>query len=99
MCRLVSLYRSPSQSQDDFEAFANNFELNLDAATANNTFLTVAFGDFNAKSNLWFQGDKTMYEGSKIDGITSAFGLQQVINEPTYIGDSSSGIDLLHNLI
>ena len=37
-----------------------------------------------------------MYEGSKIDGITSTFGLQQIINEPTHIiGDSSSCIDLI----
>ena len=26
LCRFVSLCRSPSQSQDDFEAFVNNFE-------------------------------------------------------------------------
>ena len=32
LCRFVCLYRSPSQSQDDFEAFANNFELNIDTA-------------------------------------------------------------------
>ena len=38
LCRFVSLYRSPSQSQDDFEIFANNFELNIDTATANNSF-------------------------------------------------------------
>ena len=54
-----------------FESFANNFELNIDTATAHNTFLTVVLGDFNAKSNLWFKGDKTMYEGSKIDGTTN----------------------------
>ena len=52
LCRFTSLYRSPSQSQDDFEPFANNFELNIDIATANNAFRTVALGDFNAKSNL-----------------------------------------------
>ena len=52
LCRFVSLYRSPSQSQDDFESFANSFELNIDTATAHNTFLTVVIGDFNAKSNL-----------------------------------------------
>ena len=46
LCRFVSLYRSPSQLQDDFESFANNFELNIDAAAANTTFLTVVFGDF-----------------------------------------------------
>ena len=96
LCRSVSLYRSPSQSQDDFESFANNFELNIDTATAHNTFLTVVLGDFNAKSNLWFKGDKTTHEGSTIDGITSTFGLQQIINEPTHIiGDSSSCIDLI----
>ena len=50
--RIVSFYRSPSQSQDDFESFANNFELNIDTATASNTFLTIVLGDFNAKSNL-----------------------------------------------
>ena len=74
----------------------NNLELNIDTATANNNFLTVVLGDFNAKSNLWFKGDKARYEGSKIDGITSTFGLQQIINESTHIiGDYSTCIDLI----
>ena len=60
-CRFVSLHRSPSQLQDDFESSANNFELNIDTATGNNTFLIVVLGDFNAKSNIWFNGNKTMY--------------------------------------
>ena len=101
LCRFVSLYPSPSQSQDDFEAFANNFELNLVAATATNTFLFIFLGDFNPKSNLWFKGDKATYKDSKIDGIISAFGLQQVINEPTHtIVNSAYCIDLNlhHNL-
>ena len=51
LCGFVSLYCSPSQSQDDFESFVDNFELNIDTATANNTFLTVVLDDFNAKSN------------------------------------------------
>ena len=52
-------------------------------------------GDF--KSNVWFKGHKTKYEGSKTEGITSTFGLQQIINEPTHnIGDSSSCIKLLY---
>ena len=52
-------------------------------------------GEFNAKSNPWFKSDNTTYEGSKIDGVTSTFGLQQIINESTHIiGDSSSCIDL-----
>ena len=96
LCKFVSLYCSPNQSQDDFESFANNFELNIDAVTVNNPFLTVFLGDFNIESNLWFKGDKTSYEGSKIDAISSQFGLQQLITEPTHlVVDSSSCIDLI----
>ena len=47
----IILYRSPSQSQDDFEAFLKNFELNLDIILAKHHFLTVVFCDFNFKSN------------------------------------------------
>ena len=95
LCGFVSLYHPPNQSQDDFESFANNFELNIDAVTANNPFLTVVLGDFNIKTNFWFKGDKTSYEGSKIDAITSQFG-SQLINEPTHlVADSSSCIHLI----
>ena len=59
-------------------------------------FLTVGLSDFNIKPNLWFKGDKTSNEGSKIDAITSQLGLQQLINEPTHlVADSSSCIDLI----
>ena len=51
ICNFVSLYRSPNQSEDDFENFCNNFELTLDAVSATNPFLIVAIGDFNAKSS------------------------------------------------
>ena len=96
LCSFVSLYCSPNQSQDDFESFANNLELNIGAVTANNPFLTAVLGDFNIKSNLWVKGDKTSYEGSKIDAIASQFGLQQLINEPTHlVADSSSCNDLI----
>ena len=60
----VALYRLPSQSQYEFETFARNLELNLDAILANNPFLTVVLGDFNAKSNLWYKNDKTRNKGS-----------------------------------
>ena len=39
LCNLVALYRSPNQSQDEFETFAKNLELNLDTISANNPFL------------------------------------------------------------
>ena len=96
LCNFISLYRSPNQSQDDFESFINNLEYDLDSVMVNNRFLTVILGNFNAKLSLWYNNDITTYNGSKIDGVTSQFGLQQIIKEPTnFIGDSSSCTDLI----
>ena len=50
----MALYRSPnqSQSQDEFETFSKNLELNLGTVSGKNTFLTVVLDDFNAKPKL-----------------------------------------------
>ena len=53
LCTFVALYRSPSQSQNNFETFIDNFELNLETLFRKNPFLLVAIGDFNAKSKFW----------------------------------------------
>ena len=96
VCNFISLYRSPSQSNDIFETFADNLELNLDTIAKENPYLIVILGDFNAKSSNWYKHDKTTYEGSKIEAITSQFGLKQLIQEPAHIlSNSSSCIDLL----
>ena len=96
LCSFLCLYRSPSQTRDIFETFADNFELTLDSIINKNPFLIVALGDFNAKTTNWYKNDINSYEGLKIDTITSQFGLQQIINEPTYLtSNSSSCIDLI----
>ena len=96
LCNFIVLYRSSSQTLDDFEKFMKNFELNLDEINKKNPFLTVALGDFNAKSQTWFKNDKTSYEGFKVDVLTYIHGLNQSINEPTHLLDSSSScIDLI----
>ena len=52
--------------------------------------------DFNTESSNWYKHNKTTFKGSKIDSVTSQFGLQQIIKELTHIfGKSSSGIDLI----
>ena len=92
----ISLYRSVNQSQVDFESFISNLEYNLDSVMVNNPFLTVILGDVNAKSSLWCNSNIATYEGSKTDGVTPQFGLQQIIKETTqFIGDSSLCIDLI----
>ena len=62
ICNFISLYRSPSQSHDVFETFADK-----------NPYLIAILGDFNAKSTNWCKHDKTTYEGSKIEAITSVW--------------------------
>ena len=96
LCNFIALYRSPSQSQNEFEIFTKNLEPNLDTISANNPFLIVFLDDVNVKSNLWYKNEKTTNKGSKIDGIASQFGLHQLINEPTHLTrNTSSCIDLI----
>ena len=95
LCTFVALYRSRSQSQDNFETFIDNFELNLETLSRKNPFLLVAIGDFNAKSKVWYCNDNTTSQGKALENVTSQFGLHQVIKEPTHIlHNSSSCIDL-----
>ena len=48
---VIQLYRSPSQKQDEFQELRSNLEMNLDALSTNNLFLTVMISDFNAISS------------------------------------------------
>ena len=57
--RFIHLYRTSSQSLDEFRDFLTNFEINLDDSFNSNTFLTTDIGDFNAKSNIWSEGDRS----------------------------------------
>ena len=96
LCNFIVLHRWSSQSQDTFESFIDNLELNIDATAAKNPYLIGILGDFNAKLSTWCRSDKSNYEGSRIDGLISNYGLQELINEPTHItGNSSFCIDLL----
>ena len=96
VCRFIHLYRSPSQTQDEFQTFKSNLNLNLDALLCSNLFLAVMIGDFNAKSKDWCSIDRTSFEGSEFDFLTSQFGLSQITKEPTHILDNPrSCIDLI----
>ena len=52
-CTSIALYWSPSQSQDDFETFSDNFEMTLETFAQKGFFLTTIIRDFNAKSCNW----------------------------------------------
>ena len=96
ICNFISLYRSPSQSKDEFKSFTDKLELNIDSIVHRNPYLIVVLGDFNAQTKGWYALGKTTYEGTRIDGITYQFELEQLIHESTHIfGERSSCIDLI----
>ena len=61
----------------------------------NNPSSVIVLGDFNVRSNYWCKNGITTNVGKAIENISSKFDLYQVINEPTYIVESSSYIDLI----
>ena len=95
-CKFSCFNRPSRQTQDEFETFLKNFELTFDQIHENNTFMAVVLGDFIAKSKNWCNTGITSLEGSMIDTIVSSYGLNQLIQEPTHILNSSSScIDLI----
>ena len=96
LCVLIALYRSSSQSHNEFSSFVTNSKSTLQAITLRKPFLTMVLGDFNAKNKLWFDQDNTSYEGSILNELLPQYGLTQIIHEPTHILESSvSCIDLI----
>ena len=50
----------------------------------------VVISDFNAKLSQWLDKDSSTSGGISFENITSQFGLDQIINEPTHILENSS---------
>ena len=90
------MYRSHSQSKDEFESFVGNLELNLDLIALRNPYLIVALDDFKAQTKGWHSLGKTTYESTRMDDITSEFGIEQLIHEFVHItGENPSCIDYI----
>ena len=66
LCSFVALYRSPSQSQDDFATFSENFKMTLDLVSKKNPLLFVVLGNFNAKLSQLHNKDSTS-EGISVE--------------------------------
>lgn len=72
---LIFLYRSPSQTIEEFETFVKNLELNLEFTFNKNPYLTIVIADFNAKSQNWYIGNNTTACGSKLELMTCQYRL------------------------
>ena len=51
LCIIVSIYRLPSQTADEFENFLNKSNVTMKPITQKNPFLAAVIGDFNARSS------------------------------------------------
>ena len=90
------IYRSPSQSSQEFAQFEMLFSQLLNDITSKKPFFSIILGDFNARSKCWWSLDKQSKEGDSLFLISSTSGYTQLINSSIYIiGNSSSCIDLI----
>ena len=93
---MTALYRSPSQSLQEFERFINDWVNTILNINNSNPFLTIYLGDFNARNTLWWSGDIINSEGLDLNELSSHYNLHQLINTPTHIlPNSESCIDFL----
>ena len=68
----------------------------LSDINSSNPHFSIILGDFNARSNNWWQGDTQTSKGLRIDYLTTSYGFQQLISDPKHIlKNSSSFIDLI----
>ena len=89
---LTCIYRSPSQSRDEFDNFCTKFDLLLSNINHEFTLFSIAMGDFNARCSKWWQNDITNLVGQEIDSLTLSAGYKQIIDKPTHIVNNSMSL-------
>ena len=93
---VITLYRSPSQNQSEFEHFLLSLENLLCNIRSKDPAFKILLGDFNSRSKSWWVHDITNNEGTQIESISSLYGFSQLISETTHILQNlSSYINLI----
>ena len=92
---LTCLYRSPSQSPDEFENFCTKADILLSEMNDELPIYPILTGDFNARCSKWWRNDITIFAGKKADFVTSSAGYTQIIHEPTHAINKSKSCDYL----
>ena len=95
---VVSLYRSPSKTPDEFDSFINNFEKLIIDIYSRKADFVLMIGDFNAKSCNWSINDTTTPEGAQLDSIKSLYGMKQLISEFLTFCNSLLAVSFLFSL-
>ena len=92
----VVIYRSPSQSSDEFDLFLSRLELVIEHMRHEKPDCIILTGDFNSKTKQWWPDGEEMNEGVLLNQLIESFSMTQLIDQPTHIlTNSSSLIDLI----
>ena len=93
---LVVLYRSPSQTSQEFGDFLDGFETMVTKIKDTKPHCLVITGDFNCKSIKWWADGDENAEGIELNELTDSLDLSQLVDKPThFLENSESCIDLI----
>ena len=70
-CFISCIYRSPSQSSDEFEVFCEDVESTLSNLNHETPLCSIVLGDFNAKNKKWLVTDNNNRPGVELDRLFS----------------------------
>ena len=92
----VVLYRSPSQSLQQFNQFLDDVESMISNIKKLKPHCLVITGDFNCRSSTCWSEDNENSEGIELDDLLDSLNMSQVINQPTHVRQNThSCIDLI----
>ena len=93
---ITVLYRSPSQSIEQFSLFKQRWEGTIINVNDCSSTIAMHIRDFNARNSEWWNGDSTNMQGTELTELAAQYNLNQVIDGPTRILPiSASYIDLI----
>ena len=93
---ITVLYRSPSQSIEQFSLFKQRWEETIININDCSPTIAMHIEDFNAKNLKWWNGDSTNLQGTELAELATHYSLNQVIDGPAHIlPNSASCTDLI----
>ena len=88
-CDVVSMYRSASQTSNDFNLFTTNLEKLVVSISSSNPHFTLIIEDFIAKSSILSYNDTKNADGAQLHYLALLYCMKQVITERTHTGKFS----------
>ena len=79
------LYRSPSQSAEEFDEFISKLQTVVDKVRREDPYVFVLTGGFNCRPSQWWPLDDELPERTALDDLIESNNLYQLIEEITNI--------------